>query len=43
MLKELEKKLSRLEKRVAERIQKTEVCNCRVTTNFHNAPDRECN
>ncbi len=31
----LEKRLARLEKRVAERTEKTKVCNCRVWTRFH--------
>jgi hypothetical protein len=33
----LEKRISRLEKRVAERTEKNKVCNCRVETRFHNA------
>jgi hypothetical protein len=34
----LEKRLARLEKRMAERIQEAKICNCRaVTTRFHNA------
>jgi hypothetical protein len=33
----LEKRLARLEKRVAERIQDAKVCNCRLNTRFHNA------
>jgi hypothetical protein len=33
----LEKRLSRLEKHVAERTEKPSVCNCRVETRFHSA------
>jgi hypothetical protein len=33
----LEKRLARLEKRVAERIQEAKVCNCRLNTRYHNA------
>jgi hypothetical protein len=33
----LENRLSRLEKRVADRTEKPTVCNCRVETRFHNA------
>ena len=33
----LEKRLARLEKRLAEGTQKAKVCNCRLNTRFHNA------
>lgn len=33
----LEKRLSRLEKQAAERTEEPKVCNCRITTRFHNA------
>jgi len=32
----LEKRLSRLKKRVAERTEGPKVCNCRFSTRFHN-------
>ncbi len=35
MRNDLEKRLSRLEKRAAERIEKPKVCNCRVRTSYH--------
>lgn len=37
MRSELEKRLSRLETRVAKRKEDTKVCSCRISTRFHNA------
>lgn len=38
MRKELEKRLARIEKRVAEKTKTNKICNCRGETRFHNAP-----
>jgi hypothetical protein len=38
MSKEIEKRLSRIEKRLAERTREHSICNCRVETRFHNGP-----
>jgi hypothetical protein len=38
MSKEIEKRLSRLEKRLAEKTREHSICNCRVDTRFHNGP-----
>lgn len=37
MPSELEKRMSRIEKRMAERTKKPSICNCRVRTSYHNA------
>ncbi len=37
MRSELEKRISRLEKRAVERIEKPKICNCRISTRYHNA------
>ena len=38
MSKEIEKRLSRIEKRLAKRTREHSICNCRVETRFHNGP-----
>jgi hypothetical protein len=37
MPSELEKRMSKIEKRLAERAKKPSICNCRVSTSYHNA------
>jgi hypothetical protein len=38
MSKEIERRVSRLEKSLAERTRERSICNCRVGTTFHNGP-----